>query len=54
MASSILTLPNHPWVHLSAEETQHDAHQSVSRDLDFAFRAPEEQAATEIISDINK
>lgn len=54
MESSILTLQYRPWVHLSTEETQNDARQLVSRDLDFAFRAPEVQAAIEIISDIDK
>jgi hypothetical protein len=44
---SRLTRQNHPWVHLSTEETQNDAHQLVSRDWDFAFQALEVQAAIE-------
>lgn len=53
-SSSILTLQNHQWVHLSAEETQHDAHQLVLRDQDSAFQAPEVQAAIEMILEVNK
>lgn len=53
-ASTILTHRNPQWVHLSTEETQHDAHQLVSRDWDSAFQAPEVQAAIEMILDIDK